>query len=201
MPKTLVHKLYKLLIARMATEKPRDERIQAVIEEEQKVDTTIDPQEIGKPNGAQLLSLKCNLYLHKLLDTWALEQEEGGNDILKDTKRGIYPLLVSLRKARLPSDQLISLATVLYHLQQYESTRDKVHMQRSLESYMKLSLGNVAWPIGVTQVGIHERKIQRQDARNNTATAGIVANVMTDEQTRLWITNVKRLLTHMEQRK
>lgn len=74
-------------------------------------------------------------------------------------------------------------------------------MQRSLESYMKLSLGNVAWPIGVTQVGIHERKIQRQDARNNTATAGIVANVMTDEQTRLWITNVKRLLTHMEQRK
>lgn len=58
---------------------------------------------------------------------------------------------------------------------------------------MKLSIGNVAWPIGVTSVGIHARSAHSkiQGGRN-------AANIMIDERTRLWITSIKRLITFEE---
>jgi pre-mRNA-splicing factor 18 len=57
------------------------------------------------------------------------------------------------------------------------------------DEYITLAIGNAAWPIGVTMVGIHERsgreKINSQK----------VAHVMNDEAQRKYLTSVKRLMT------
>ncbi|CCD27454.1 mRNA splicing protein PRP18 NDAI_0K02630 [Naumovozyma dairenensis CBS 421] len=168
----------------------RPKRIEAIMNKENHMDMTIDPERIGETNQDILthVSMQCNLYLHTLLKEWGANSEKYHPELLNETKRNLFPLFVKLRKCSLESDLLISLATIVYHLQQ--ATVDTNEINSAIESYMKLSLGNVAWPIGVTQIGIHERsahsKIRGQVQR---------ANVMIDEVTRLWITSIKRLIS------
>jgi len=57
------------------------------------------------------------------------------------------------------------------------------------DAYLRLSIGNAPWPIGVTMVGIHERS-----AREKIFSAQ-VAHVLNDESTRKWIQSIKRLMT------
>ena len=58
--------------------------------------------------------------------------------------------------------------------------------QRANDAYLRLSIGNAAWPIGVTHVGIHERS-----AREGIA-EGVIAHVLNDQVSRKWIQAVKR---------
>lgn len=55
------------------------------------------------------------------------------------------------------------------------------------EAYLRLSIGNAPWPIGVTSVVIHERSAH--DRLSN------VAHALNDEATRKWIQSLKRLMT------
>ncbi|KAJ3615504.1 hypothetical protein Zmor_016359 [Zophobas morio] len=57
------------------------------------------------------------------------------------------------------------------------------------ELYMKLSIGNAAWPIGVTMVGIHARTGREK------IFSGKVAHVLNDEEQRKYIQAFKRLVT------
>lgn len=136
-----------------------------------------------------MLSMKCNLYIYELLQEWddalAKRQEEENNDLLQETKMSLFPLLVQLRKNNLPHGQLVSVATILYHLQRNE-------WDLALQSYMQLSLGNVAWPIGVTSVGIHARSAHSKITGGDNQS---VATVMLDDSTRKWTTSLKRLIT------
>ncbi len=150
------------------------------------------------------LHMKCNLYMHCILDKWQTEiqqkqsSEESGTkqrqELLHDTKMSLFPLLVKLRKALLPKNQLVSVATILFHLQRQE-------WDLCLQSYMQLSLGNVAWPIGVTSVGIHARSAHSKimgtrNTRNIEAeNQGNIATIMLDDSTRKWVTSLKRLIT------
>lgn len=61
-------------------------------------------------------------------------------------------------------------------------------------TYMKLAIGNAAWPLGVTSVGIHERKAH--DAISDSH----VAHVLSDEATRKYIHAFKRLMTYCQER-
>lgn len=167
--------------------KSRPQRVENILAGDAKVARKIDPKDIGDPAKLERLSLQCNLFIHDILSQWNEHSEEYHSDLLVETKKALFPLLVKLRRATLAQDLVISLASVLYHLQSNQNNL-------AIESYMKLSIGNVAWPIGVTSVGIHARsahsKIQGTD--------GQVANVMLDEGTRLWITSIKRLITFHE---
>ncbi|KAM3162724.1 Pre-mRNA-splicing factor 18 [Lachancea thermotolerans] len=162
----------------------RPGRIAKVLADERKLDTAISATEIGDVEQEAHLSLKCNLYIHLLLQLW--QEECYKPELILETKKALYPLVLKLRKRRLSSEFLTSLATILFHTQQHQ-------FPQATQSYMKLSIGNVAWPIGVTSVGIHARsaheRIQGKDK---------IANVMLDEHTRLWITSVKRLITFAE---
>lgn len=162
----------------------RPQRIERAIEQDSQVLADIDPITIGNPERRQELSMQCNLYIHFLLKDWSVREYQP--HLLPETSKCFFPLLVRLRKANLDLDLLTSLATVLYHLQ-------KNQFQQATESYMKLSIGNVAWPIGVTNVGIHARSSQSRIQGDNN-----VANIMLDDKTRLWITCVKRLITFRE---
>ncbi|GAX85653.1 hypothetical protein CEUSTIGMA_g13068.t1 [Chlamydomonas eustigma] len=62
--------------------------------------------------------------------------------------------------------------------------------------YLKLAIGNSAWPIGVTQVGIHERSA-REKISHVMNESGI-AHIMNDEATRKYFQAMKRLITFVQ---
>ncbi len=57
------------------------------------------------------------------------------------------------------------------------------------DAYIQLAIGNAAWPIGVTMVGIHARKGRERIGEDSQA------HVMNDEMQRKYITSIKRLMT------
>ncbi|KAK1357456.1 Pre-mRNA-splicing factor 18 [Heracleum sosnowskyi] len=64
----------------------------------------------------------------------------------------------------------------------------------AMDHYIRMSIGNAPWPIGVTMVGIHERS-----AREKIHTSS-VAHIMNDETTRKYLQSVKRLMTFCQRR-
>jgi pre-mRNA-splicing factor 18 len=58
--------------------------------------------------------------------------------------------------------------------------------QQANDAYLRMSIGNAAWPIGVTSVGLHERSSERKISED------VVAHVMNDEVSRKWIQAIKR---------
>ncbi|KAK9460293.1 uncharacterized protein V1516DRAFT_676240 [Lipomyces oligophaga] len=115
---------------------------------------------------------------------------------LDQTKAYLQPLLSKLRHKDLSNDIYPFLSTLFYSLQQkrYRDAND---------NYLKLSIGNAAWPIGVTAVGIHERsareRITGQPGSDGSGTgAAQIAHVMSDDKTRKWLNAVKRLITFVE---
>lgn len=166
----------------------RPGRVKNLILEDSKLSTKIDPTSIGDEAQLASLSRQCNLYIHSILDQWDDNDQEYHPELLPETKRSLFPLLIKLRRGTLARDIVISLATVLYHMQQPNENN------LAIESYMKLSIGNVAWPIGVTSVGIHARSAHSKIQGEN----GPIANIMLDDTTRLWITSIKRLITFQD---
>ena len=184
----------------------RKERVLKILEDERSISTIITLDDIASidTKTSPALSKKCNLYIHELLNQWTANahlyrgpnpgsktNSEGSSELLLDTKRNLFPLLVRLRKAQLDTRLLITLSSLLYHLQ--EATPRGI--ESALQLYLKLSIGDVAWPIGVSNVGIHARSSQYRISRMGIAD---VANIMVDEPTRLWIISIKRLISFKE---
>ncbi|KAF8433372.1 Prp18 domain-containing protein [Boletus edulis BED1] len=83
----------------------------------------------------------------------------------------LKPLFKTLRSRSLPSDMLVRIAEI------------------ANDGYLRLSIGNAPWPIGVTMVGIHERSAREKISTDQ------VAHVLNDEVSRKYIQSLKRLLT------
>ncbi|KAI0249868.1 Prp18 domain-containing protein [Lactifluus subvellereus] len=94
----------------------------------------------------------------------------------------LKPLFKLLRSRSLPDDMLARLAEIVHHMQ-------KRQYQRANDAYLRLSIGNAPWPIGVTMVGIHERSAREKISSDQ------VAHVLNDEVSRKYIQSLKRLLT------
>jgi len=62
------------------------------------------------------------------------------------------------------------------------------------DAYILLAIGNAAWPMGVTMVGIHERAGRSKIFDTKTA------HILNDETQRKYIQSVKRLMTFAQQR-
>lgn len=128
------------------------------------------------------LSLRCNLYIHELIKQW--ESSNYQPNLIIELKKNLFPLLIKLRKKQLTDNILISLSSILYHMQKNE-------FREANQCYMDLSVGKSTWPIGIKSIGIHERRITGLNHRN-------ISNIMKDEETRNWIINIKRLITFKE---
>mmetsp|Transcript_43465 Transcript_43465/g.130378 ORF Transcript_43465/g.130378 Transcript_43465/m.130378 type:complete len:476 (-) Transcript_43465:529-1956(-) len=63
--------------------------------------------------------------------------------------------------------------------------------------YLKLAIGNAPWPIGVTQVGIHERSAREKIS--HVMQSGI-AHIMNDEATRKYFQGFKRIVTFLQRK-
>ncbi|ODN81026.1 hypothetical protein L202_03126 [Cryptococcus amylolentus CBS 6039] len=96
--------------------------------------------------------------------------------------QSLKPLFRSLRSRDLAPDVLRLLAEIVHHMQNRA-------YQKANDAYLRLSIGNAAWPIGVTSVGIHERSAREKIGQDN------IAHVLNDEVSRKYIQAVKRLLT------
>jgi pre-mRNA-splicing factor 18 len=94
----------------------------------------------------------------------------------------LKPLLKQLRKRDLQPDVLLAVAEIVHYMQLREYLKAN-------DSYLRLSIGNAPWPIGVTMVGIHERSAREKIFSNS------VAHVLNDEISRKYIQSLKRLLT------
>ncbi|KIL67479.1 hypothetical protein M378DRAFT_257942 [Amanita muscaria Koide BX008] len=94
----------------------------------------------------------------------------------------LKPLFKTLRSRSLPEDMLTRIAEIVCYMQKRE-------YQRANDAYLRLSIGNAPWPIGVTMVGIHERSAREK------ISADQVAHVLNDEVSRKYIQSLKRLLT------
>eukprot|EP01028_Stygiella_incarcerata_P005069 TRINITY_DN217_c1_g2_i1.p1 TRINITY_DN217_c1_g2~~TRINITY_DN217_c1_g2_i1.p1 ORF type:complete len:405 (-),score=134.28 TRINITY_DN217_c1_g2_i1:137-1207(-) len=103
----------------------------------------------------------------------------------KQTVEWIQLLFKGLKKGTLSEE----IPSHLFDMMNSLLTRN---FEQAEEIYMELSIGNAAWPMGVTMVGIHERT-----AREKIETSK-VAHVMNDEDQRKFIHAVKRISTFYE---
>jgi len=94
----------------------------------------------------------------------------------------LKPLFKQLKTRTLPPDMLKNVALIVHYMQ----TRQ---YQRANDAYLRLSIGNAPWPIGVTMVGIHERSAREKISTDQ------VAHVLNDEVSRKYIQSLKRILT------
>ncbi|WVQ93133.1 hypothetical protein IAU59_000197 [Kwoniella sp. CBS 9459] len=96
--------------------------------------------------------------------------------------QNLKPLFRQLRSRELAPDVVRLLAEIVHHMQSRS-------YQKANDAYLRLSIGNAAWPIGVTSVGIHERSAREKIGQDN------IAHVLNDEVSRKYIQAVKRILT------
>ena len=64
--------------------------------------------------------------------------------------------------------------------------------QRANEIYLQLSIGNQAWPIGVTSIGIHDRTAREKLSWYSNVKSQ--AHIMNDEATRKYLHGISRLI-------
>lgn len=102
--------------------------------------------------------------------------------IFKQTELYIKPLLKNLKKSTTDPSLVPLLTKIVQYCQQRE-------YQKANDAYEEMSIGKAAWPIGVTQVGIHSRG-GRENIESNKQ-----AHVLNDENTRKYIHAMKRLMT------
>lgn len=108
--------------------------------------------------------------------------EEGDQLLFKQTVTNLNPFFQLLQSDKLNTSIVESIHTIVSNL----SLREYV---RANDEYLRLSIGNAPWPIGVSMVSIHERS-SGQRIRSNQ-----IGHVLNDELTRKWIQGIKRLMT------
>ena len=77
----------------------------------------------------------------------------------------------------------------MYKIRNIITLCEEGNFKAANDEYIACAIGNSAWPIGLTMVGIHERSGRE---RINSSK---VAHVMNNELQRKYLTSVKRLIT------
>lgn len=105
----------------------------------------------------------------------------------RQTKKDLKPLLRKLKHKQLESD----ICDRLHEIVQLCSERK---YRDAHGAFMLLAIGNAAWPMGVTMVGIHER------AGRSKLNTSQVAHILNDETTRKYIQMFKRLMSFCQRK-
>lgn len=73
----------------------------------------------------------------------------------KQTQKYLKPLFRLLKKKELAEDLLVPLHDIAQNCKQRQYVR-------AHDIYLKMAIGNAPWPMGVTNVGIHERSAREK---------------------------------------
>ncbi|QBM88587.1 pre-mRNA-splicing factor 18 [Metschnikowia aff. pulcherrima] len=164
----------------------KDEAYKEYLDRENGVRLQLQLEDIAA-QSSNTLCLQIRRFFKEILQTWTEScDEEFPQSMLMETKRDIVKLLYKLRSCKLTPETVVSLSTIVFYIQ----TEDIV---KANEAYLKLSIGNVAWPIGVRDVNIHARAADAKIAGDDKTQ---LANIMKSEATRRWLIAVKRIVNY-----
>ena len=136
-------------------------------------------------------------YFKSLVAEWEAELDakseewcythEGRQSIstFRTLKQHLKPLFKRIKRRLLPGD----VERALYLIMQAMKQRN---YKKAADAYVGIAIGNAAWPIGVTMVGIHARSAREKIGASSQAHA------MHDEETRKYLQSVKRLMTYAQ---
>lgn len=105
----------------------------------------------------------------------------------RQSKQYLKPLRRKLRSNEITPNIVVLLADIAGYC-------DKQQYREAKEAYMRLAIGNSAWPMGCTQVTFHDRPNRHLIGEASSA------HVLDDETTRKYVQMVKRLLSFSETR-
>eukprot|EP01012_Entosiphon_sulcatum_P031908 TRINITY_DN4062_c0_g1_i1.p1 TRINITY_DN4062_c0_g1~~TRINITY_DN4062_c0_g1_i1.p1 ORF type:complete len:358 (+),score=85.91 TRINITY_DN4062_c0_g1_i1:44-1117(+) len=137
------------------------------------------------------------LFLEHIFKAWEIDLQSkpfvdrhsalGQRDMafFKQTASFVEPLMEALRQKVRLGGILEPLMLIVESLQQREYVRAN-------ETYITLSIGKAAWPMGVTSVGIHER------SSRDRIEWGKTAHILNNETQRKYIQGLKRLMTQCQ---
>lgn len=175
----------------------KNEKYSHFLDEENAAPLSIDPDDIGRADQVRKLCLQCRKFIKQILQYWQEQDSkkqgtsnllEAPESVLSEVKRDVVKLLYKLRAGTLAPDLVVGLSTIFFYIQQ----RD---FRRANEAYLKLSIGNVPYPVGVRDVGIHARSADAKIAGDDKLS---LANIMQSENMRRWIIAVKRIINFCE---
>ncbi|EAN34421.1 Prp18 domain protein [Theileria parva strain Muguga] len=136
-------------------------------------------------------------WVSRMLREWESRIVESKGDLIKEgkefeakkneamlvqTKKDIKPLLKLIKSNKLDQEILDKMEQIVNHC-------NNGQFKKAHDIYMLLAIGNAAWPMGVTMVGIHER------AGRSKIFTSEVAHILNDETTRKYIQMFKRLIS------
>ncbi|KAI9325629.1 Prp18-domain-containing protein [Obelidium mucronatum] len=131
------------------------------------------------------------IYFKKILLVWERTLNETDSDskdkrfalaTREQTAEYMKPFFVQLKQGSLENDVVARVTEICKHMQ------DREYLKAN-DAYLRLSIGNAPWPIGVTMVGIHERSGREKISSSH------VAHGLNDETQRKWIQSIKRMMT------
>jgi pre-mRNA-splicing factor 18 len=105
----------------------------------------------------------------------------------KTIRHNIRPLFKSLKSGKADKD-------IVRHLRNIADCCRQREYVKANEAYYLMSIGNAAWPIGVTMVGIHERS-----GREKIFAANVTPHMLNNNETRKYIQAVKRLMSYCQE--
>jgi pre-mRNA-splicing factor 18 len=107
--------------------------------------------------------------------------------IYKQCRGFIKPLLRLLKRKEAPK----IIINKLFEVMIFTIDRDYI---RAHNKYIELAIGNSAWPMGVTMVGIHERKSRSKISKKQ------VAHILNDDYTKKYLQSVKRIMSLVQRK-
>ena len=115
---------------------------------------------------------------------------QGKKDTLTQKQCADYirPLFKLCKARQLDATMTTNICEIVKHAREGEFVKAN-------DAYINIAVGNAAWPIGVTQVGIHSRGGREKIGENKTA------HVMNSELSRKYLTSVKRLMSYYQGRR
>ena len=134
------------------------------------------------------------VYFKSLIEEWERELESKPEDWVYSNagkqsvancrlcKQHMRPLFKRIKRRELPVDIERALFLIV------KSMKER-NYKKAADMYIGIAVGNAAWPIGVTSVGIHERSAREKIG------AQTQAHAMHDEETRKYLQSIKRLIT------
>jgi len=108
----------------------------------------------------------------------------------KETEQYLKPLYSRLKHRNLDVNLLAGVKLII------DAMKDRNYLH-AYKIYMGVAIGNSPWPIGVTQVGLHERSAREKISFKYSSGS---AHIMNDEATRKFIQALKRLMTFCQRR-
>ena len=100
----------------------------------------------------------------------------------KQCEEFMKPLNAQLKRKSLEKSLCERLSCIVKHCKLR-------HYKKAMDEYILFAIGNAAWPIGVTCVGIWARASREKLNERN------VAHILNDEATRKWAQSIKRLMS------